>query len=66
MGDLVAGPDLATDVDRVAGAPERFVERHAVPALDDLRPRGAAERERPPDSASMVAALCAMSAGERE
>ncbi len=38
VGDLVAAPDLAADVDRVAGASHRLLERDAVPALDHLRP----------------------------
>src|SRR5207302_1112334 len=31
---------LADDRDVFAGAPDRLAERHAVPALDNLRPRG--------------------------
>ena len=33
----VAAPDVAHDPDVLAGAGERLRERHAVPALDDLR-----------------------------
>ncbi len=36
----LAGPDLAADLDDLAGAPERSVVGDAVPALDHLRPRG--------------------------
>ena len=48
VGQRLAGPHLAADLDDLAGAQQRPVERHAVPAFDDLRPRAAeAEVEAP-------------------
>lgn len=40
MRDLVAGEDLADDLDRFAHAGGRSGERRAVHPLDDLRSRG--------------------------
>ena len=45
--DLVAAPHLAADLDRVAGARDRLLEGHAVPALDHLRARRTEPEDEP-------------------
>ena len=41
VGQRLAPPDLAADLDRLPGPADRRVEGHTVEALDDLRPGGA-------------------------
>ncbi len=48
VGDLLAAPDLVADLDGVAGASERLLERHPVPALDHLRSGGPEAEHEPP------------------
>jgi hypothetical protein len=37
VGERLAPPDAAADLDRLAGGADRRVERHPVEALDHLR-----------------------------
>src|SRR5207302_1750399 len=39
VDEKLAPPHQPTDVDDLSGSGERPVERHTMPALDDLRPR---------------------------
>ena len=63
---FLARPDRAHDLDVLARAHERLAVGDAVPALDDLRPRGPSpRRKRPPESWSSVIAVIAVIAGVR-
>jgi hypothetical protein len=60
VADLLPAQRHLDDVGVLAGARQRLVEAHAVPALRHLRPETPSpRRKRPPDSVSSVAAVIA-------
>ena len=48
VGQPLAAPDRTADLDDLPGPADRGVVRHAVPALDDLRPGRAEAEDEPP------------------